>query len=69
MEEVERYAHKIAIIDHGKIITRGTPAEILAESGSESIEDAFIKITGHNIRPEDADVGKSMMRISSKMMR
>src|SRR3984885_13651994 len=29
MEEVERYAERIAIIDHGKIIEQGTPAEII----------------------------------------
>ncbi len=69
MEEVERYASKIAIIDHGKIIAVGTPAEILAKAGVESLEDAFIALTGKQIREETANVGKNMMRISSKLMR
>lgn len=69
MEEVERYANKIAIIDHGKIIEQGTPAEITQKAGAESIEDAFIKLTGHNIRAEATNAAKDRMRISSKMMR
>lgn len=54
MEEVERYAERIAIIDHGKIITQGTAEAIRAEAhGAKSLEDAFIALTGHEIREED----------------
>jgi ABC-2 type transport system ATP-binding protein len=69
MEEVERYADKIAIIDHGKIIEQGTPREIRAKAGTTNIEDAFIKLTGHEIREEAGDISKSLMRTSAKMMR
>ncbi len=69
MEEVERYASKIAIIDHGKIITTGTPDEIRTKAGTESIEDAFIKLTGNKIREEAGNVGQNLMRTANKMMR
>lgn len=69
MEEVERYAEKIAIIDHGKIIEQGTPEEIRAKTGSKNIEDAFIALTGREIRPEEGNVGLNQMRINSKMAR
>jgi ABC-2 type transport system ATP-binding protein len=62
MEEVERYAERIAIIDHGKIIERGTPDEILKKSGKNNLEDAFIELTGHQIRDEKANFSKSTMR-------
>lgn len=62
MEEVERYAEKIAIIDHGKIIEQGTPDEIRTKAGTANIEDAFIKLTGHQIRAEKGDFSKSTMR-------
>jgi len=62
MEEVERYAEKIAIIDHGKIIERGTPDEIREKAGVESLEDAFIKLTGKQIREEKSNYSKSTMR-------
>lgn len=72
MEEVERYADLIAIIDHGKIIAEGTPAEIIAkaalvQAGVDSLEDAFIALTGKTIREEKGDVSKNLMRVSNKM--
>jgi ABC-2 type transport system ATP-binding protein len=63
MEEVERYAEKIAIIDHGKIIERGTPAEIMQKAGNAtSLEDAFITLTGKEIRKEAGNFSKSTLR-------
>lgn len=63
MEEVERYAEQIAIIDHGKIITQGTVASIRESAGgAKSLEDAFIALTGHEIRKESSDFGKSTLR-------
>ncbi len=66
MEEVERIADEVAIIDHGKIIARGTSQEIIASAGTESLEDAFIKLTGKKIRNEEAD-GKDQMRNMRRM--
>jgi len=54
MEEVEKTADQVAIIDNGTIISRGTVAEIIASAGSASLEDAFIKLTGHAIRADEA---------------
>ncbi len=62
MEEVERYGEKIAIIDHGKIIEQGTPDEIRKKTGKNSVEDAFIALTGHEMRAEAANFSKSTMR-------
>jgi ABC-2 type transport system ATP-binding protein len=55
MEEASRMAERIAIIDHGKIIETGTPEEIMKKTDTSSLEDAFIKITGHEIRDEGAN--------------
>lgn len=68
MEEVERMASRVAIIDNGKILIIGTIAEILKEAGAEKLEDAFIKLTGSNIREEQANVGLNQMRINRKLM-
>ena len=54
MEEAERSAGKVAIIDHGKIIVNDTPQNIIASSGTASLEDAFIKLTGRTIREQEA---------------
>jgi ABC-2 type transport system ATP-binding protein len=53
MEEAEAIADKIAIIDHGKIIESGTVDEIKQRSETGSLEEAFLKLTGRDIRDED----------------
>lgn len=60
MEEVERIADRVAIIDHGKLITNDTVAGIIAKAGTASLEDAFIKLTGHTIRAEEAGTVEAM---------
>jgi ABC-2 type transport system ATP-binding protein len=54
MEEADRVASRVAIIDHGKIIREGTPDELKKETGKESLEDAFIALTGNKIRSDEA---------------
>jgi ABC-2 type transport system ATP-binding protein len=54
MEEAEDVADRIAIMDHGKIIERGTAGEIKKKTKSKNLEDAFLKLTGHAIRDESA---------------
>jgi ABC-2 type transport system ATP-binding protein len=54
MEEAERTAQKVAVIDHGKIIASDTPANIVKASGTANLEDAFIKLTGRAIREQEA---------------
>lgn len=54
MEEAARNAHTVAIIDHGQIITSGTPEELIKNTGTTNLEDAFIKLTGKTIRDNNA---------------
>lgn len=55
MEEAERAADRVAVIDHGKIVSEGTPQQLLRETKTESLEEAFLVLTGHTIRAEDAN--------------
>jgi ABC-2 type transport system ATP-binding protein len=64
MDEADRVAHRIGIIDHGKLVTQGTPAEIKEQTGSESLEDAFLKLTGSTIRDESADPAANMRQFA-----
>ncbi len=52
MEEADRTASHIAIIDHGKIITEGSPSALKQRANTDSLETAFISLTGHTIRDE-----------------
>jgi ABC-2 type transport system ATP-binding protein len=54
MEEADRVAQQVAIIDHGKIINTGTPAELKEQTNTASLEEAFLTLTGHEIREEEA---------------
>jgi ABC-2 type transport system ATP-binding protein len=69
MDEAERVAHRIAIIDHGKIVAQGTPEALKAETGTDSLEKAFLALTGSTIRDERADVSADQMRTMAKMWR
>ena len=60
MEEAERNAQRIAIIDHGKIIASGSSAELKEKTGASSLEDAFLQFTGREIREEGADPAARM---------
>jgi len=66
MDEADRVAHRIGIIDHGKLVAQGTPAEIKERTGSETLEDAFLKLTGTTIRDESAS-STDQMRQFAKM--
>ncbi len=53
MEEADRVAKRIAVIDHGKIIASGSSAELKAQTRTEYLEDAFLALTGKEIREEE----------------
>lgn len=54
MEEAERAAQRLAIIDQGKIIAFGTAEELKKQTNAVSLEDAFLSLTGKTIREEEA---------------
>ncbi|HVY85084.1 MAG TPA: ATP-binding cassette domain-containing protein, partial [Caulobacterales bacterium] len=60
MEEADRNAHRVAIIDHGKIIAMGTPAEVKESQNAATLEDAFLALTGHSIREEESSSADRM---------
>jgi len=68
MEEAEKMAHTIAIIDHGKILEKGTAKELKEKTKTSSLEEAFLKLTGHVIR-EEAGTIKDRMRITARTWR
>ena len=61
MEEADKIADRIAVIDNGRIVAQGTPAELKKKTRKTSLEDAFIKLTGKDIREEGAESRFRMM--------
>ncbi len=56
MEEAERYCERLAIMDLGRLVEQGEPAELLARNASESLEEVFTTVTGRTI--EEAHEGR-----------
>jgi len=61
MEEAEKVTDKIAIIDYGKIVARGTILELKNQTKTSSLEEAFLALTGKDIRSEQATSQMKMM--------
>lgn len=68
MEEAEKIADRIAIIDHGKIIAQGTSTELKEKTKAKNLEEAFLSLTGQAIREEEAS-GLDRMRTMRKIHR
>src|SRR5580692_7215937 len=68
MEEAERVAQRIAIIDHGRIVAQGTAKELKEQTGADSLEQAFLALTGSSIRDEAAG-SADQLRTMVKMFR
>ncbi len=68
MEEADRVANRIAVIDRGNIIAKGTPEELKTKTNTKNLEDAFLALTGKTIRDEEAD-GQDRMREMKKLWR
>src|SRR5580765_7225543 len=60
MDEADRVAHRIAIIDHGKIVAQGSSQELKQQTETETLEQAFLKLTGSTIRDETAGSNDQM---------
>jgi ABC-2 type transport system ATP-binding protein len=72
MDEADRVAQRVAVIDHGKIVAIGSSAELKAQTGEASLEGAFLKLTGTTIRDEaanSADAMRQMARMWSRGQR
>src|SRR5436190_15461377 len=66
MDEADRVAQRIAIIDHGKIVAQGSSQELRQQTGRDSLEEAFLALTGSTIRDE-ASTSADQMRQFAKM--
>ena len=59
MDEAETLCDRVAIVDRGRIIAEGAPAELIQSLGEPrvvvqqgTLEDVFMSLTGHHLRDE-----------------
>lgn len=51
MNEAENLCSRIAVIDYGKLMAVGKPAELISShAGCENLEDLFLQLTGRKLR-------------------
>ena len=51
MEEAENFCTYVSIIDHGKIITQGSPGELISKNaGATNLEHVFLNLTNRKLR-------------------
>jgi ABC-2 type transport system ATP-binding protein len=70
MEEAERYCERLAIMDMGRLVEQGEPAELLQRHGTESLEEVFTAVTGRAINEHEegrlADV-RAQRRVARRL--
>ncbi len=52
MQEVSALCDQIVIIAHGVVVATGCAEELLAASGCDNLEDAFVALTGEKLDAE-----------------
>ncbi|WP_340561483.1 ABC transporter ATP-binding protein [Streptomyces sp. GSL17-111] len=50
MDEAETLCDRVAVMDHGRVLRVGPPAELIGELGVASLEDVFLQLTGREYR-------------------
>jgi ABC-2 type transport system ATP-binding protein len=50
MEEAENLCSRVAFIDDGKFLCKGTPNDLIKNSGCENLESLYLKLTGKTLR-------------------
>lgn len=53
MDEIERLCDRIVLLDAGQVLIAGTPAEVIVEAGTVTLEDAFVALTGHELHERE----------------
>ena len=68
MDEADRVAQRVGIIDHGRIVAQGSSQELKEQTKTDSLEHAYLALTGSSIRDEKAPSG-DQLRQFAKMWR
>ena len=51
LEEADQLADMVGLLDAGRLVAEGTPAELKAQAGGETLDDVFLALTGHTATP------------------
>jgi ABC-2 type transport system ATP-binding protein len=57
MEEAERHCDRLGVIDAGRLVEQGEPAELIERHDADSLEEVFTAVTGHNLTSDGEQEG------------
>jgi ABC-2 type transport system ATP-binding protein len=57
MEEAERQCDRLGVIDRGRLVEQGEPAELLERHATDSLEEVFTAVTGRPIVEAEGNEG------------
>jgi ABC-2 type transport system ATP-binding protein len=69
LDEADRVAHRIAVIDHGRIVAVGSAHELKDQTPTASLEEAFLALTGASTRDESPSAADQMRQIAAMWRR
>ena len=49
-----REGDRVVLLDEGRILTAGTPAELVSQAGARDLDDAFVTLTGKEVEEVEA---------------
>jgi ABC-2 type transport system ATP-binding protein len=52
MEEAERHCDRLGVIDQGRLVEQGEPAELIERHDAESLEEVFTTVTGRSLETD-----------------
>ncbi len=55
LEEADQLAHTVGLLDGGRLIAEGTPADLKERAGGETLDDVFLALTGHPATADTTD--------------
>lgn len=64
LDEADHLAHRIAVIDRGKVIAEGTPGELKASLGTGSL---YVRLFDHQQRPEAMSMLAQVLGVPVRM--
>ncbi|MER7169557.1 ABC transporter ATP-binding protein [Micromonospora sp. NPDC000207] len=53
MDEVERLCDRVVLIDAGRVVALGSPADLVRQAGTDGLEEAFVALTGRELATEE----------------
>ena len=63
LEEADRFAERVVVVDHGRLIADGTPDQLKSTLAGDldapTLDDVFLTLTGRSLRDSNHSTGEN----------